>query len=91
MNDPWILVALAGWALAAFAWLSGRVLIVFDSSEEGDPHVEETFTPDKMDTIGLLALTLEELSEILGRRVTRDTLYMALEELKTRVREKERV
>lgn len=83
MNDPWILVALAGWALAAFAWLSGRVLIVFDSSEEGDPHVEETF--------GLLALTLEELSEILGRRVTRDTLYMALEELKTRVREKERV
>ena len=83
MNDPWILVALAGWALAGFAWLSGRVLIVFDSSEEGDPHVEETF--------GLLALTLEELSEILGRRVTRDTLYMALEELKTRVREKERV
>ena len=82
-GDPWILVALAGWALAAFAWLSGRVLIVFDSSEEGDPHVEETF--------GLLALTLEELSEILGRRVTRDTLYMALEELKTRVREKERV
>ena len=80
MNDPWILVALAGWALAAFAWLSGRVLIVFDSSEEGDPHVEETF--------GLLALTLEELSEILGRRVTRDTLYMALEEIKTQMKER---
>ena len=83
MRDPWILVALVGWTLAGFAWLSGRVLIVFDSSEEGDPHVEETF--------GLLALTLEELSEILGRRVTRDTLYMALEELKTRVREKEKI
>ena len=82
-GDPWILVALAGWALAGFAWLSGRVLIVFDSSEDGDPHVEETF--------GLLALTLEEVSGILGRRVTRDTLYMALEEIKTRVREKEKV
>ena len=80
MNDPWILVALAGWALAGFAWLSGRVLIVFDSSEEGDPHVEETF--------GLLALTLEELSEILGRRVTRDMLYMALEEIKTQMKER---
>ena len=80
MRDPWILVALAGWALAGFAWLSGRVLIVFDSSEEGDPHVEETF--------GLLALTLEELSEILGRRVTRDTLYMALEEIKTQMKER---
>ena len=79
-GDPWILVALAGWALAGFAWLSGRVLIVFDSSEEGDPHVEETF--------GLLALTLEELSEILGRRVTRDMLYMALEEIKTQMKER---
>ena len=79
-GDPWILVALAGWALAGFAWLSGRVLIVFDSSEDGDPHVEETF--------GLLALTLEELSEILGRRVTRDTLYMALEEIKTQMKER---
>jgi hypothetical protein len=83
MRDPWILVALAGWALAGFAWLSGRVLIVFDSSEDGDPHVEETF--------GLLALTLEELTEILGRRVTRDTLYMALEEIKTQMKEKEKV
>ena len=80
MRDPWILVALVGWTLAGFAWLSGRVLIVFDSSEEGDPHVEETF--------GLLALTLEELSEILGRRVTRDTLYMALEEIKTQMKER---
>ena len=80
MRDPWILVALVGWTLAGFAWLSGRVLIVFDSSEEGDLHVEETF--------GLLALTLEELSEILGRRVTRDTLYMALEEIKTQMKER---
>ena len=80
MRDPWILVALVGWTLAGFAWLSGRVLIVFDSSEEGDPHVEETF--------GLLALTLEELSEILGRRVTRDMLYMALEEIKTQMKER---
>lgn len=82
-GDPWILVALAGWALAGFAWLSGRVLIVFDSSEDGDPHVEETF--------GLLTLTLEELTEILGRRVTRDTLHMALEEIKTQMKEKEKV
>jgi len=75
---PWVVVALAGWALAAWAFLGGRIVVVFDPDVERDPDTERA--------LGLLALTLEETSEILGRRVTREGLYLALEEIKGMVR-----